>query len=138
MAKRPGYRREKPLYLLKFADEEFDGLEVMSKSVPLGEFFELQRLQAVAASDPDAAEKIVTQMANVLVSWNLEDEHGKPVPCNYAGVSSQDMPFVLVIFAAWMEAVAGVPNLSPPASSDGGTSLEPSIPMEPVSSSQPS
>jgi hypothetical protein len=92
MGKRGGYRREKPVYKLIFADEEFDGLEVMAKSLPLGEFMELQKLQARATEDPGAAEKIVRTLGRVLVSWNLEDDDGKPVPAEYAVCATSGKP----------------------------------------------
>ena len=130
MGKRPGYRREKPLYKLTFADDEFDGLEVVAKSLPLGEFFELQRLQEKANTDPDVAEQVIGRLADVLTGWNLEDDDGQPVPCTFEGIKQQDLPFVLAIFQAWMEAVASVPNRSRGNSNDGETSLELSIPME--------
>lgn len=130
MGKRPGYKREAPLYKLIFADDQFDGLEVMARSLPLGEFLELQRLQAKAGEDPDAAEQLIRKLAGVIVSWNLLDDADGPVPATFDGLATQDLPFVMAIFLAWQEAVAGVPNHSPNGSSNGGTSLELSIPME--------
>lgn len=130
MGKRGGYKRERPLYKLVFADPEFDGLEVMTKSLPLGEFLELQKLQARAAEDPDAAEQVIRRLADVIVSWNLEDDQDQAVPATYDGLLGQDLPFVMVIFQAWQEAVSSVPNRSPDGSNGGGTSLELSIPME--------
>lgn len=84
MGKRAGYKRDKPVYQLRFADEQFDGLEVVAKSLPLGEFFALQRLQADAANDADAAEQVVRKLSDVLVSWNLLDDDDEPVPCEFA------------------------------------------------------
>jgi hypothetical protein len=131
MGKRGGYKREPTLYNLQFeGDPSFDGLEVMAKSLPLKEFFALQKLQSVADSDPDAAEKVVRAFAGVLVSWNLTDEADQPVPASYDGLIEQEYGFVLRIFAAWMGAISSVPNLLLPGSNGGGTSPEPSIPME--------
>lgn len=84
MGKRGGYRREPTMYALKFEDPQFEGLEVMAKSLPLGEFLAMQRLQGRAAEDTDAAEQVLRKLASVLVSWNLEDEQGQPVPIQYA------------------------------------------------------
>lgn len=130
MGKRGGYKREKPLYKLVFEDEQFDGLEIMAKSLPLGEFLELQKLQARAVDDPDAGEQVIRRLSDVLVSWNLEDDDGQPVPATFDGLASQDFPFVLAIFQAWQEAVSSVPNRSPGGSNGGGTSPELSLPME--------
>lgn len=166
MSKRGGYKRSKPLYKLNFADDEFDGLEVTAKSLPLQEFFGLQRLQARANSDPDAAETVVRKLTEVIVSWNLLDDDDKPVPvayavckvagkpgepgkpcshhqndegaeaCEYGGLCEQDLPFVLTIFGAWMESIADIPNHSPGTSSAGESNPELSIPMD-VSSGAP-
>lgn len=161
MGKQRGYKRDKPVFLLKFEGEQFDGLEITAKSLPLGQFFALQRMQERANADPDVAEAVVRKLAGVLISWNLlgdDDEavpcefavcivSGKPggpdqpcshcqnggedVPaCEYTGLVALDMPFVLAIFGAWMEAMAAVPNHSSTASNGGGTSLEQSIPMD--------
>jgi hypothetical protein len=130
-----GYRRERTLYALKFEDPEFEGLEIKAKSLPMREFFELQKFQAEAESSPEAAEQVIRRMAEVLVSWNLEDEEGQPVPATYEGLADQDMSFVLPVFYAWMDAVASVPNRSRGTSNGSGTSVEGSIEMEPLSPS---
>lgn len=160
MGKRGGYKRQRPLYMLKFADDQFDGLEVTAKSLPLQEFFGLQRLQMRANTDPEAAETVVRKLTEVIVSWNLLGDDDEPVPvayavcrvsgkpgepgqpcshhqndeaaepCDYTGLCEYDLPFVLVIFGAWMESIADIPNHSPGTSSSGATSPGLSIPME--------
>lgn len=162
MGKKGGYKRQKPLYALKFEGDEFEGLEIMARTIPLSKFFELQRLQELASTDADAAEEVVRRLAGVLVSWNLLDDDDNPVPaefavctasgkpgkpgnpcsahqpaegtepesCEYTGLVAQDLPFVLAIVQAWMEAVTSVPNLSKSSSNGGETSLELSIPMD--------
>ena len=153
-----GFVREAPQYRLNFEGDEFEGLEVMARSLPLGEFFELVTLDSRARTDPSAAQEAIRRLSEVLVSWNLEDDLGK-VPCAYsvcrssgldcdrgsqcashaspdgppctvAGLVGLDLPFMLTIFRAWMTALAGVPKGSLSESSAGGTSLEPSIPMD--------
>lgn len=160
MGKRGGYKRQRPLYQLTFANDEFEGLEVVARSLPLQEFFDLQRLQARASDDPEAAETIVRKLTEVIVSWNLLGDDDEPVPvayavcraagkpgepgrpcshhqndeaagpCEYTGLCEYDLPFVLVIFGAWMESIADIPNHSPGTSSSGETSPGLSIPME--------
>lgn len=131
MGKRPGFRREKPLYRLRFEDDELQGLEVMAKSVPLREFIEQAKLeQRAKEGDPDAFEGILRHMAGVLVSWNLEDEEGNEIPCTYDGLLTQDLGFVIDISQAYQQAVAGVPKSSLNGSNGGGTFPERSIQME--------
>lgn len=124
-----GYQPKSPQYHLVFADGQHEGLDVTMKSLPLGEFFTLQDLRVRAADDPDAARKVISAMADLIVSWNVED-NGEPVPPTAEGLMKFDMSFLLDIIRAWVEAVTNVPNHSQPASNAGATSLELSIPME--------
>lgn len=144
-----GYVRQRNIYLLKFADEEFDGLQVHVKSMTLGDFraFEAQ----VEAFDDDASElaeldSILEQFAGVLLRWNLQ-EHEDPfdeetpvvdVPPTVDGLRSQELPFVMKIIDAWMTATVGVDGPLGQGSSDGRPSEELASMMEPLSASQAS
>jgi hypothetical protein len=164
-ATRNRFKRQKTLYKLNFEGRpEVEGLEVTASSLPLGEFLALQRLQERTQQDATAAEQLIKRFASVIEDWNLDDEDGSPVPpvyaqctvsgqpgepglwcpehaseeegaCEYTGLCSCELGFVLTVFMAWMEAVASVPNHLLPPSNGGGTSLERSIPMEPSSRS---
>jgi hypothetical protein len=134
MSKR-GFRRERTLFALKFEDPEFEGLEVMAKSMPLRDYFAIQKLQDKADTDPEAAEELLRKLASVIVSWNLTDEDDQPVPPTYEGLAEQELSFVMPVFFAWMQAVASVPNPSPGTSNGSGTSVEDSMPMEALSMS---
>lgn len=81
-------------------------------------------------------EEVFGEFAKVLVSWNLEDEDGEPVPTTYEGLMSYDFQFVLAVVLGWMQAVAGVPTPLDRPSRDGGPSLVESLPMEPLSQSR--
>lgn len=131
-----GFRKEPTLYKLKFEDPQYNGLEVIAKSLPLGDFLEFNKMSAEVtvenANSPEMVKKsgmMFTLFAANLVSWNLEDENGKPVPSTYKGVVSQEMGFILDIIKAWMDAVADVPKHSKNGSNSGGTSRVPSLPM---------
>jgi hypothetical protein len=95
-----GYKPQKKVFKLKFADPEYEGLEVMAKSVSTGTLLEFQALatearqstpgltsessreeiaEAIAASNgnSDGVEKfslLVDKFAGVLISWNVEEE----------------------------------------------------------------
>lgn len=126
-----GFKREAPTYKLVFEDDEFDGLVVRAKSLPLGAMLAFQALQEKAGKEIEAATEVLRRFADVLIDWNLEDEDDQPVPCDFDGLASQDLPFIMKIVEAWMNAVASVPKASLPGSNSAGTSaLEPSIPME--------
>lgn len=130
MSKRPGYKRTTRQFLLKFEGEEFEGLEVLAKSLPLREFLEIAELQVVAQEDPDAQRQILKKLADVIVAWNIEDDDDKPATISFDTLLDFDLPFVLNIFFSWMAAVSDIPNLSSKISNGGGTSQELSIPMD--------
>jgi hypothetical protein len=133
-----GYKRETKLYRLKFADSAMDGLVVDMKSLSTGAFLEVAELadtftgQKLADMDVSAMRKVFEVLAGALVSWNLEDEHDKPIPTTYDGIVSQEFDFVLEIFMAWVGAMSSVDIPLPAGSNSGATSPEASLPMEPL------
>lgn len=127
-----GYRRQPTVYKLIF--QEYEGLEVTARSVSVEELLKITGLASQMTTKPD--DKQVSELfgwfGKRLVSWNLEDEDGKPVPATLNGLLAQEMGFVLKIIQAWVRAITGV---SPPLQngSSGGPAarnpLEESIPM---------
>ena len=59
----------------------------------------------------------------ILVSWNLEDEQGQPVPATGAGMLSQDPTLMNNILSRWLE-VMQQPPLAPGEPSESGPSRE--------------
>lgn len=112
------YRRKPKRYVLKF--EDYPGLQVEMKGLSIEAFMTLAReaagLQGLDVSSPgpqlEAAmsqvDSLFARFAGALVSWNLDGEDGKPVPQTVKGVRSQDLPFILEITLAWMDAIASV------------------------------
>jgi hypothetical protein len=133
-----GYKREPTIYKLKFEDPEFEGLEIRTKSVPLGVFLDMEELISRERPDRETVDKLFRHFAGILVGWNLEDENDIPVPATVEGLYSQDLRFVRVVIDAWREAMVDVPAPLAQASDDGELSPEASIPMEPLSPSQAS
>lgn len=135
-----GYRREPRIYKLQFADPEFEGLEVMVRSLPVGEFLSLARLQTALDGDNpdlDAVEKLFKIFQDKLIAWNLEDDEGK-VPTTMAGIKSQDLDFVLQIIGAWANAMGGVSPELGKGSTSGETFPEVDVPTEALLESLPS
>jgi hypothetical protein len=129
-----GYVRKRATYRLAFADGEFEGLEVVARSASVEAYQRLADLATRELSSPPSADDLAEidhlyrAFAGVLVSWNLEEEDGTPVPATYDGLRSQDLPFAVAIVLAWMNAVAGVSRPLEMPSTDGA--LEASLPME--------
>lgn len=130
-----GYKRPPKIYKLRFVDEEFDGLEVRAKSISTKILMEISSFGDLRGKvDPNTAgpelERMFEVFSKSLVSWNLEDDDGNPVPPTVDGILEQDIDFMLEIISAWMEAIAGVPEDLKARFNGGGTSLAESIPME--------
>lgn len=110
-----GFKKEPKAYKLKFEGSELDGLEVIAKSLNVGQFMRvtelLQQTDDIKEANANMNE-IFKIFVAALISWNLEDEDGKAVPKTVEGIKSQENGFVLEIINAWMNAVAEVnPNL---------------------------
>lgn len=128
-----GFKRNRQ-FRLKFADEEYAGFECLVRSMSMSDFLDFTEVSQGVTEDKSKSSKanrlMVELLAKYIVSWNLEDEKGKPVPPTLASILAEDMDFILAIFTAWIEATAGVnPNLQK-TSSAGNSSLEASMSME--------
>ena len=113
-----GYRREPRRIRLVFDDPEMDGLEVVTRSVPLGTFMAMIE----SSSDNAKATQLINDFAaHALVEWNLEDNDGHPVPPTLAGLKTQEIDFVMQIVRTWLEAVGTASDPLALASSNGST-----------------
>ena len=130
-----GYVRERRIFKLRFEDEDMEGLEVRAKSMPLGALLEMVKLTDIetrnlSPEDAHKVDRLFQGFSQALISWNLEEPEGVPVPATFEGVKSQDIDFTMKILRAWIQALTSVPDFLAAGSSNGGRSLEPSIPME--------
>lgn len=128
-----GYKLPKHKFLLKFDGTVYEGAEVLTViSVPIGRFIEWQDLvddgKGLALFGPFGDE--------VIESWNLEDDRGKPIEPTGKGLKTKvDPAFGFLLLSKWMEAVHNPPDPLYQPSANGSTSAEPSIPMVPLSES---
>lgn len=112
-----GYRRVPTIYTLdKVRGEE--GLIVRLKAIKIGK---MRKLMQLTSSDDTANEglaQILDLLQEALVSWNLEDEQGQPVPATPEGVEDQESELILRIVETWMDQMTGVtPELGKDSSS---------------------
>lgn len=125
-----GYKRNIS-YLLKFDDEDYEGLEVEMRSINVKTALQLQsQLKNVEEGNEEALKGGMKIFADHLVRWNLEDDRDNPIPATLESVYDLDLQFVVDLLASWMEVAAGVSNDLGKASTSGETSAEESIPME--------
>ncbi len=109
---------------------DLDGLEVRMRSVSVAEY---GRLTSGELSD----EQTLAAFAGALVSWNLEDDAGEPVPATAAGVGALDSALFTRLLRAWLTGLVSVPPPLPRPSANG-SNPEASIPMAPLPGNPPS
>lgn len=137
-----GFRPEPKQYRLKFIDDEhLAGLEVVMGSVSVGEYNKMMRFGMVLGLNEEAIQAndwIIELFVSRLVSWNLEDEEGKPVPANEEGVLGQERWIIAKVLTAWQMSLVQISDPLVPPSQNGGQSEEKSLNLGDSSESLPS
>lgn len=106
-----GYRKVPTIYELAFEEGDMDGLVVKMKSMKLGRIRRMVALtsdESVEVNDQQL-EEMIDLFVDGLVTWNLEDEDGNPIPATREGVEDQEAPFILAILSKWLGVMTGVP-----------------------------
>jgi hypothetical protein len=135
-----GYCPEPTTYRLEFEGADMDGLQVKMGSLTVGEYGKMVRMMTVTKRDEagDANDEIVRMFSASLISWNVEDKSGQPVPTTLAGVETQEQRFILRLFTAWHKAMEEVGDDLEKDSPSGAITLEASLGMASQSESLPS
>lgn len=111
-----GYKRERRIFVLEFADPQYEGLVVKVRSIPIREWKHLLTLDS-ESDDPQIRLTSINQMmyafSEALVFWNMEDDEGNPLPTTLEYLESEDSDFVMSLIMQWMAAVAKVDDASP-------------------------
>lgn len=94
---------------LTWADGEFAGLEICTRRVSMEKLLELMPLMDADpdSGDTEALRSMFLEVGGRLVSWNLEDESGEPVPCTPETFLAQDVDLVKEVVSVWTAKVAG-------------------------------
>lgn len=126
-----GYQRNRTRPL-EFVDDEFAGLEVVADVGSMDQYFEIDNLVERPASNAKEAlkdlEEIFDKLVPLLVSWNLQDNDGNPVPLDRETFGKQDRVFTGAVIGAWLSKGVRRPLSTP--SPSGEQSVAESIPME--------
>lgn len=101
-----GYRRIPTIYTFDSIPGE-DGLIVRMKSIRFGKLRKLLVLTDDDSADETAVTEIVKLVAESLVSWNLEEEDGTPVPATFEGLDDQELDFIMKLVDAWTDRMTG-------------------------------
>ena len=77
------------------------GAEVICRlNVPIGTVLD--------AKFPPDQESLTEWFGNVVESWNLEDEGGKPLPCTAENFAQLPTGFRLRLYSTWMDVATGM------------------------------
>lgn len=128
-----GYRHKPKNITLTFDEgSDYPGFECTLRGLTLGEYREVIGIDEV---DNNAIGSMLDRFSTALISWNLEDEQGRPVAPTQDAVLAQDKDLMLKAAESWIDAIHGVPAPLGQSSPDGGLSPEVSIPMDVLSPS---
>lgn len=130
-----GSRRNPKQYKLIFADGDYEGLEVVMRSVTIREMRQLRGSSSDESEGDDTFDQLLGVVASHMVEWNREDEDGQPLPPTLESLEDEEPSLIHTIINQWTEAVAGVPAPLEQPSNSGETALVESIPMEALSPS---
>lgn len=103
-----GYRKIPTIYELVFEDPDYEGLEVRCKALKLGRVRKLMSVVGKSEMTNDELAALFGILEEGLISWNLEDENGDPVPATREGIDDQEVPFILDIVDTWLDGMTGV------------------------------
>lgn len=126
-----GFRPEPRTYTLQFTEPSLDGFEVKVRSVSLDEFMKMTGVDEETAlggvtirDEKPVAPTLLEKIVGRIVSWNLDDDKGKPLPVTYTSLKKQDLYLNRALAKAYLEAVSGVSAPLDGRSGSGGTSPE--------------
>lgn len=104
-----GYKVQRRTTRLTF--EEHPGLEVVVSTPSAGSYMSVVELASLSdgpeftSEDMAKIAKLFDHFANVLVSWNLEDEAGNAIPATLGGIQCSDLFLMLQIVLGWIGVV---------------------------------
>lgn len=131
-----GFREPNSTITLRFKQgDELHGLEATLRGMSIGEYMQATGMDGGEGED---TAQTMGRFFAALVSWNLEDEAGNPIPVSEA--PTRDQRLIRRLNNAYVDALMGVHEADPLAesSTSGESSPAPAIPMAPLSESQAS
>lgn len=100
-----GYRKIPTIHTIDDIPGE-EGFVVRLQSISFGK---VRRVTALLDSEGDGAlEEIGKLVVSKIVSWNLEDGDGQPVPVTVEEFDELDFSLVLKVVNAWLDRMTGV------------------------------
>lgn len=113
-------RRIPRIYTLEF-DGELEGLTVRVKSIKFGKVRQLLALMDAEDQDAETMDEIARMLADSIVSWDFEDEHGQPIPVTQEAVDDLEFGEVMAITNKWLDEITGPNEQLGKGSNSGGS-----------------
>jgi len=114
-----GYRKVPTIHTLEFSGT-YDGLVVRLKGTKFGKVRRMISLLEEDDKNDIVLDEILDLLAENLVSWNLEEEDGSPVPATKDALNDLEFPMVTEIVNRWLEGMTGPSEELGKGSSSGG------------------
>ncbi len=135
-----GFTPPTTLFELDFPEgDELHGLTVTAKSVSVGTFLRLARLQDTAGEGGiealAAVDELFDAFGTALREWDLCDDDGEPVPATADGLRTLELRHAMAVIAAWMGGMSQAPAPLAASSTGGEPSVVELPPMELASAS---
>lgn len=129
-----GFKVTRKVINLVFDDPGKEGLEIKAQSATIGEIITFVHLTDMvdeeARKQANALTDLMDLFATRLISWNLEEEDGRPIAATRDGLYSLETDMATSIVLSWLEGVVGVSDPLSRPSKPGERELLASLPME--------
>jgi hypothetical protein len=125
-----GYRVKRKILNLRFEDPDYAGFECRAHSTSVEKVLDLADQAEAARRGSIEVAELIAAFGDALISWNLEDDEGRPVPATTEGVRRADLVWILPVILAWVDAMVNVSAGLGKDSTSGQRFPEVSIPME--------
>jgi len=126
-----GFKVKHKEIVIKFDDEEYEGLEIVARAPTVREALEAEKLSKISG-EPTAKDldKIFAYVAKFILRWNIEDDEGKALPINAAAFIDFPTEFAWAIVSGFTQGSSGVSAPLDNSSLNGEISPAVSVPME--------
>jgi hypothetical protein len=105
-----GSRRTPTLYKLVFDDTtDFPGFEITLRSLTIREQKALGSEPRQDETEADIVARMCVLVSRQAVSWNREDEDGRPLPLTLESLEDEEPKLIVEVTNKWTEAMVGVP-----------------------------
>jgi hypothetical protein len=133
-----GYKRQR--YKLTWSDGPYEGLVILARPPTVDALLDLEELQTAAGTgDRKALRELIGHLAGLIVSWNVLDDDGQPVPVS-GDALAEDLGMIYAISDAYASKVMESARVPPPLPRRSGSTrakpaapqIPPEIPMTPL------